>query len=121
MSATLTYFRLHSLLYYAQAWSLVLRGSELFPDEIVWQVDGPVVRDLFDSQDAYQAGQVVRPEFFNQEPNLDADDEMVFLRHLWATYGFLSSSWLLAAIQGSAPFLQAKKRLGVPAADNQTS
>ena len=39
----LTYSRLQALLYYAQGWSLVLRNSEFFPEEIVYTPDGPAV------------------------------------------------------------------------------
>src|SRR5437660_1778070 len=79
----LTYYRLQSLIYYAQAWSLVLRGSELFPDELKCLGDGPVVLDLFDTQDAGSASLLVNPALFDQEPCLDAEDEALFLRYLW--------------------------------------
>src|SRR5690242_6602177 len=75
----LTDYRLQCLLYYAQAWSLVLRGSELFPDEMVCLGNSPVVLGVFDTRDAGQTWQIVRPESFCQEPNLDAEDEAVFL------------------------------------------
>jgi uncharacterized phage-associated protein len=105
----LTYYRLQSLVYYAQAWSLVLRDSELFPEEIECLVDGAVVLDLFDARDAPQAWELFRPASFDLEPCLDEEDEAIFLRHLWAAYGFLSPSGLFASMQGEAPFLKSKK------------
>src|SRR5947209_1693336 len=98
VSDPLTYYRLQSIIYYAQAWSLVLRNSELFPEEMECLVDGPAALDIFDARDASTAWQLVRPESFAQEPNLDEEDEAVFLRHLWAAYGYLSPSGLWACI-----------------------
>jgi uncharacterized phage-associated protein len=105
----LTYYRLQCLVYYAQAWSLVLRGSELFPEEMEGLVSGPIVLDIQSAQNAHQAWPFVRPESFDQEPNLDEEDEALFLRHLWAAYADLSPSGLFAAVQGEPPFLKAKK------------
>jgi uncharacterized phage-associated protein len=107
----LTHYRLQCLVYYAQAWSLVLRDSELFPEEIKRLADGPVVPGLFDPQDAGQTCQLVKPAIFDNEPNLDDEDEALFLRYLWAAYAYLSPSGHFASIQVEAPFLQARKEL----------
>jgi uncharacterized phage-associated protein len=97
------------LLYYAQAWSLVSRNSELFPEEIECSADGPVVPEIRDDPAAVTACQVVRREFFDQEPGLDDEDEATFLLHLWEAYGYLSPSGLFASIQAEPPFLKAQQ------------
>jgi uncharacterized phage-associated protein len=108
MPDPLTYYRLQSLVYYAQAWSLVLRDSELFPDEMNCSQEGPVVPAILHAREGPD-WQVVRPTSFDQEPNLDEEDEALFLRYLWAAYGSLSPSGLFTSIQEEAPFLKAKK------------
>jgi uncharacterized phage-associated protein len=105
----LTYHRLQTLLYYAQAWSLVLRDSELFPDEIECLEEGPAVAAVVGTRGDGPDCQVVRPTAFDPEPNLDDEDEALFLRYLWAAYGFLSPTGLWASIQNEAPFLKAKQ------------
>src|SRR5262245_38740642 len=103
-----TPYRLQCLLYYAQAWSLVLRDSELFPDDITALDEGPAVPGVLGTLGDAPPWLPIRPDSFEQEPDLD-EDEVVFLRHLWAAYGFLSPSGLFAAIQSEAPFLKAKQ------------
>src|SRR5262245_23157298 len=96
----LTYYRLQCLLYFAQAWSLVLRDSELFPDDIKALDEGPSVPAILDEQAAGPAWSVVEQHAFEREPGLDDEDEGLFLRHLWLAYAHLSASGLFASIQG---------------------
>jgi uncharacterized phage-associated protein len=105
----LTWFRLQSLLYYAQAWSLVLRNSELFPEEIECLPEGPVVPEIPDDPATVTGCRVVRAAAFDQEPALDDEDEAAFLLHLWAAYGGLSPSGLYSSIHSEAPFLKAEQ------------
>lgn len=109
VSDPLTPYRLQALLYYAQAWSLVLRDSELFPDEITAVADGPSVPAVAASVAERPEARLVCSRAFDQDPCLDDEDEAVFLHHLWAAYGYLSASGLFASIQGEPPFLKAKK------------
>jgi uncharacterized phage-associated protein len=105
----LTYYRLQSLLYYAQAWSLVLRNSELFPEEIVCLVEGPTVPEIPNERGTVTGWKVIRPDAFSQEPGLDDEDETVFLSHLWAAYRYFSPSGLFSSIQGEPPYFKAKQ------------
>jgi uncharacterized phage-associated protein len=104
-----TSYRLQCLLYYAQGWSLVLRDSELFPDDITALDEGPAVPAVIEVKGEDPPWQLIRPDSFGQEPDLDDEDEVVFLRHLWLAYGDLSPSGLFALIQSEPPFLKAKK------------
>src|SRR4051812_2400511 len=81
----LTTYRLQALLYYAQAWSLVLRDSEIFPDDIHGGADGPGVPAVAEADATASPGsRLVCSHAFDQDPRLDDDDEVVFLGHLWA-------------------------------------
>jgi uncharacterized phage-associated protein len=101
----LTCYRLQILLYYAQAWSLVLRDSEIFPDEIECPEEGPVVPAVV----AGPLWHIVSPTAFDQEPALDAEDEALFLHHLWLAYMHLSPSGLWGLIQAEPPFIKSMK------------
>src|SRR5690348_4499790 len=60
----LTNLRLHKLLYYAQAWSLVLRESELFSDDLqAWRC-GPVVPAVYHKVPDGQSGTVISANVF---------------------------------------------------------
>jgi uncharacterized phage-associated protein len=106
----LTSYRLQALLYYSQAWSLVLRDSEIFPDQIVCLEDGPAVPS-FASVAEGAGSRLVCSTAFDQDPALDQEDEALFLGHLWGAYGYLSPSGLFASMQKEPPFLKARKEL----------
>jgi uncharacterized phage-associated protein len=104
----LTFYRLHGLLYFAQAWSLVLRDSELFPDDLRAADTGPVVPDVLAYQGDAAVWHAVPVEAFEREPDLDDKDEPDFLGRLWLSYGYLSTLGMHAEIQQDAPYLEAK-------------
>src|SRR5258708_40323860 len=66
----LTNLRLQKLLYYAQAWSLVLRESELFPEEIQAWRWGPVVPAVYDKLPDGQGGSQIPPDRICDGPDL---------------------------------------------------
>jgi uncharacterized phage-associated protein len=105
----LTPYRLQALLYYAQAWSLLLRDSELFPDEILGAAEGPSVPAVAASTTAHPEAKHLCSQAFAEDPPLDDEDEAFFLGHLWAAYAYLSPSGLFASIEGEPPFLKAKQ------------
>jgi uncharacterized phage-associated protein len=109
LSDPLTPYRLQALLYYAQAWSLVLRDSELFPDDILGAAEGPIVPEVVASATPNTDARHFCSRAFADDPPLDDEDEACFLGHLWAAYAFLSTVGLFASIQGEAPFLLAKQ------------
>src|SRR4051812_44718694 len=94
----LTHYRLQCLLYYAQGWSLVLRDSELFPEDIKALEDGPKVPDLIAHQDNGASWLIIEAKTFEPEPDLDQEDETSFLQHLWSAYAYLSNSGLYNAV-----------------------
>lgn len=73
--APLTRERLGLLLVLSQAWSLVLRDSDLFPEDIECAADGPAIARLGTSMD------------FDDAHGLHTEDEGQFLGALWADFG----------------------------------
>lgn len=117
----LTPYRLQALLYYAQAWSLVLRDSELFPDDIQGTADGPSVPAVAAAIEECPESRLVCSRTFDQDPRVDAEDETVFLEHLWMAYGYFSPSGLLASIENEPPFLKRARSTAVVWSPRTTS
>ncbi|WP_440312374.1 Panacea domain-containing protein [Leucobacter chromiireducens] len=83
--------KLQKLLYYSKAWSLALRGSELFPDDIQAWKHGPVVASLY----AYHRGAIVMENSIpgGNEKRLSHRDRD-FVNHVIDAYGDMSG-WAL--------------------------
>lgn len=94
----LTNLRLQKLLYYAQAWSLVIRESELFSDELEAWGQGPVVPAAYH---ALSDGPI-RVEAFAGAPVL-RDEEAEFVRRLWEAYSPYSALQLSKMVREEAP------------------
>ncbi len=81
----LTDLRLQKLLYYAQAWSLVVRGSELFPEELVAWRHGPVVVEVYKGLPQGQGASVIPADEYTEQPDL-LDEEKEFVGRVWDSY-----------------------------------
>jgi uncharacterized phage-associated protein len=102
----LTALRLQKLLYYAQAWSLIIRESELFPEDIEAGRWGPVIpvvcQQLPDGLGANQ----LSPEMFAQVPDLPPED-VEFVQSVWEAYNQYSPLKLSRMTQEETPWLRA--------------
>jgi uncharacterized phage-associated protein len=96
----LTNLRLQKLLYYAQAWSLVIRESELFSEEICAWRHGPVVPEV------NQTGDAVPPESFADAPDLEAE-EVAFVKSVWEAYNQYSALKLSRMTHEEMPWQKA--------------
>src|SRR5947209_8901261 len=81
----LTNLRLQKLLYYAQAWSLVLRESELFPEEIEAWCWGPVVPAVYNKLPDGQGASQIPSTMFVDAPDLPPED-LELVRSVWEAY-----------------------------------
>jgi uncharacterized phage-associated protein len=81
----LTNLRLRKLLYYAQAWSLVLRERQLFPEELeAWRY-GPVVREVYYQAPHGGGAEVILADALAEAPDALAD-EIDFVTAVWDAY-----------------------------------
>jgi uncharacterized phage-associated protein len=99
----LTHFRLQKLLYYAQAWSLVLRETELFPEEIRAWKNGPVVDEVYRALPDGRCAVCVPPEAFASAPDLGPEDA-AFLKSFWEAYSEHSASQLYRMTHQEMPW-----------------
>lgn len=103
----LTQLRLQKLLYYAQAWSLVTRESELFPEQLqAWQ-HGPVVPEVYRALPRDQGNRQIAPETFAASPDLDAD-ETRFVGRVWEAYKGFTAYELVRMTHEELPWLQTR-------------
>jgi uncharacterized phage-associated protein len=102
-SDPLTPFRLQKLLYYAQAWSLVLRETELFPEEIRAWKNGPVVEEVYHSLPDGSCASCVPENAFASAPDPDPEDT-AFLKSFWEAYSGYSASQLSRMTHAEMPW-----------------
>lgn len=104
-----TTMKLHKLLYYCQAWTLVWDERPLFRENIEAWANGPVIRELF----AYHKGM-----FSIKESDLVVGNETSLSPHqrdnindVLDFYGDKSSQWLIDQTHMEAPWIEARKGL----------
>ena len=102
----LTNLRLQKLLYYAQAWSLVIRESELFSDELEAWRHGPVVPAAYHALSDGPDAEPIRAEALAGAADLRGE-EAGFVRRLWEAYSPYSALQLSKMVREEAPWLKA--------------
>lgn len=112
---SITNKKLQKLVYYAQAWSLVLTGKRLFSDKIEAWVHGPAVKSLY----------VVYKKFGFSAINKVADAEVIktipkkskdMLDNIWSVYGKFDANYLEMLTHSETPWRDA--RMGLSGAEN---
>jgi len=107
----ITHLKLQKLVYYSQAWSLVLRGQELFEDTIEAWKNGPVSPSVFDEYKNYDRSPIPYSCDFNEK--ILSEDELDLLSQIVSTYGELTASKLWKLSHKEYPWLEARR--GIPA------
>lgn len=106
---TCSIMKLHKLLYYCQAWSLVWDETPLFTEQIEAWANGPVVRELFNyhrgmfslSFSDFSIGNYSKLTDFEKET---IDSVLMF-------YGDKSPQWLIDQTHSELPWIKARKGL----------
>lgn len=108
---TLTGFQLQKLLYYCQAWSLVVLDKPLFHEEIKAFEHGPVVPSV----SMQHKGQVrVHPSDINGDSTALSEVEMAFIDAVLSAYDGLTGDQLEQLTHREEPWLQCyNKRTGI--------
>lgn len=92
--------KLHKLLYYCQAWSLVWTDRPLFDDAIIAGPSGPMVPQLYRQHRGLFS---VKPGFFRVHHNYDTSDEETIASVL-DYYGNKKSWWLTGLVKLEDPW-----------------
>lgn len=101
--------KLHRLLYYIQAWTLVWDDDSLFEDEIQAWVNGPIITTLWNKLDCHYT--VGLPDLFgigmtDTELTPNQKDK---INHVLEFYGHQSSDWLTDVTKMEDPWIKARK------------
>ncbi len=102
----LTNLRLQKLLYYAQAWSLVLRESELFSDELEAWRHGPIVAAVVHALSDGPGVNPIPSEAFAAAPDLQGE-AAALVRCVWEAYNPYSALQLSNMTRAETPWRNA--------------
>ncbi|WP_191556125.1 Panacea domain-containing protein [Metabacillus idriensis] len=103
----ITHLKLQKLVYYAQAWSLALRGRRLFRNELEAWLHGPVSRDLYREYRDYGSN-IIEPVL---ELNFRFDrDDIEILEGVWELYGSYDGKYLETLTHKEDPWIIAWKK-----------
>ena len=104
---TISNLKLQKLVYYAQAWSLVLRGEPLYDEQIQAWMHGPVVPVVYYSYRKHGSSSIPHPTDFDGIETFSSD-EIEVLDEVWRAYGDLSGTALRNLTHQETPWLKAR-------------
>lgn len=91
---SMTPLKLQKLCYYAQAWSLVWDGKELFEDDFQAWVHGPANYDLFRKYQNACRNEVITEVDKNYNDDVFSKDQIETLNVVWEEYGKFTGKYL---------------------------
>jgi len=103
----MTTMKLHKLLYYSQAWSLVWDEEPLFLEEIQAWANGPVIKDLFN----FHKGKFTIDTVTIGNPKILSEKQKETIDSVLDYYGGKSSQWLIQLTHLEDPWVLARKGL----------
>jgi uncharacterized phage-associated protein len=103
----MTTMKLHKLLYYCQAWSLVWDEAPLFNDQIEAWANGPVIRSLFD----FHRGKYTISTLNVGNPDLLSPKQKETVNSVLTFYGDKSAQYLIELTHLEAPWREARQGL----------
>jgi uncharacterized phage-associated protein len=98
------------LVYYAQAWSLVLNNKKLFDDEIEAWVHGPAVRNLYFKFKDFGFNPI-DIEFDPEIENKISSEDKELLDEVWKVYGKYDANYLEILTHSELPWQKAREGL----------
>ncbi|MDF5724576.1 MAG: DUF4065 domain-containing protein [Rhizonema sp. PD37] len=105
---TISALKLQKLVYYAQAWSLVLRNEPLFSEDIQAWAHGPAVYEVWNHYKDYKHTDILETGPCESD---FSEDELEVLEEVWNTYGELSARQLENLTHSEQPWIEARKGL----------
>lgn len=106
---TMTTMKLHKLLYYCQAWSLVWDETPLFHDKIEAWANGPVIKKLF----SFHRGLYTLSNIQIGNQNLLSEVQKETINEVLNYYGEKSAQWLIELTHMEDPWRKARKGLDI--------
>lgn len=100
--------KLQKLVYYAQAWSLVLNDKKLFNEPIEAWVHGPAVRSLYVQYKPFGFS-AIQEEVKQSEINHIPAQARALLDEIWKVYGKMDADYLEMLTHSERPWRQARE------------
>lgn len=102
----ITQMRLHKLLYYVQAWSLVDQNAPLFPEQLRAWKHGPMVKAIRDEFSAYDRAPIPAPD--NWHADVLSASERAIIESVWESYKAYSPAQLRKMTHHERPWREAR-------------
>ena len=103
----LTNKKLQKLLYYAQAWNLVLNGKRLFSDDIQAWVHGPAVPAVYEAFKGNGSANIALSVDEGEFEDLTLKEKSI-LDDVWAVYGKYDADYLEVLSHSEEPWKMAR-------------
>lgn len=101
--------KLQKLLYYAQAWYLVLENKPLFREDIEAWVHGPTVRDVYFTYKDCGYGPITKE--VNDDIVNELKEQKAVLEGVWNVYGKFDADYLEELTHNEEPWQKAREGL----------
>lgn len=103
----LTNKKLQKLLYYSQAWNLVLRNKPLFKENFEAWVHGPAIPTVYKEFKSFGCS-IIRDDIKDEDfKNLSEDDRNI-LNEIWDVYGKYDGAYLELLTHNEEPWRKAR-------------
>lgn len=103
---SITHLQLQKLLYYSQAWALVLLGKPLFEEDFQAWAHGPVLRSVYDIYSGYRWNAIDPPQ--DQDEEVLSEQTEQLLEEVSRVYGKFSGKTLEQLTHREPPWLEAR-------------
>lgn len=100
--------KLQKLLYYSQAWSLVLNNAELFSDDFQAWIHGPAIPKIYFYFKKYGYGEIME-EVKEEDLATLTKDELEVLEEVLRVYGKFDANYLENLTHNEEPWLNARQ------------
>lgn len=102
--------KLQKLVYYAQAWSLVLKNTELFDEKIEAWVHGPAIKSIYTSYKKFGFSPIKKATDSEALKTIPADTKTL-LDSIWTVYGKFDGDYLEMLTHSESPWQDAREGL----------
>ena len=106
----LTNKKLQKLLYYAQAWSLVVNNKKLFEDDIEAWIHGPAISSVYSVFKKFGFENIVA-SVDNQEFSSLSSEERKILDTVWEVYGKKDANYLELLTHNEDPWIKTRNSI----------
>ncbi len=107
---SITHLKIQKLLYYVQAWGLVLMNKSFFEEKFQAWAHGPVLPSVYHNLKKYRFNNLASVSIGDSSEIQSSEKEII--DKVWDTYGELSAKHLEQLTHSEAPWIEA--RGGIP-------